>query len=205
MFERCSGSAEVVLVALLGWFAFSTFSGSRDAKAEVQLSAGIALVLEAQTDGSANAGQLRSEAAGIFESVRADYSRTPSARIAEAYLGSLAMEAGDPQTARSHWESFVSSSSDDALVAEIWMNLIRLDREEGRDEELIDRLQGMLDSRNRPLPEDLLLGELATSLENVGRTAEAREIYQRIVDEFPRSTYAANARRALAEPAASLG
>ena len=67
------------------------------------------------------------------------------------------------------------------------------------------RLETMLAARTRPLPEDLLLAELARSLSAVGRHEEARDLYQRIVDEFPGSPHADAARRAIGPSAVSLG
>jgi TolA-binding protein len=51
-----------------------------------------------------------------------------------------------------------------------------------------------LSSPDPSLPPDLLWYQLALTLEDLDRLAEAKEAFQRIVDEYPQSAYAAAAR-----------
>jgi hypothetical protein len=57
----------------------------------------------------------------------------------------------------------------------------------------------MLDQAEPPLPQDVILGELAATQAQLGRKQEAIQSYQRIVDEFPQSPYARDARQKIAE------
>ena len=68
------------------------------------------------------------------------------------------------------------------------MNLIYLDREEGRLDELADRLEGLVESGESHLPEAVLLFELAETLARLGRGEEARRIrrFEEVVPEKPR-------------------
>ena len=68
------------------------------------------------------------------------------------------------------------------------MDLIRLDREEGRLEELAHRLEDLIENGDGGLPEDVLLFELARTLEQLGRHDEARAIkrFEEVVPDGPR-------------------
>ena len=47
----------------------------------------------------------------------------------------------------------------------------------------------MLEKSDSPLPQDVILAELGMTFEQLHRTQEAIQSYQRIVDEFPQSPY----------------
>ena len=130
----------------------------------------------------------------LLEAVRQDYSRSDAAGIAAVYLGQLAVEEGDLTTARALWEEYSSTSSDHMLAAEVRCNLMGLDRTEGKGEELVSRLRGMLSGADEGLPHDLLWYQLALTLDDLGRQAEATEAYRRIVEDFPQSAYSPEAR-----------
>ncbi|MCG8460330.1 MAG: tetratricopeptide repeat protein, partial [Holophagales bacterium] len=116
--------------------------------------------------------------------------------VAELYEAQLALEDGDAEKARQIWQSFLRSNDDHALAVTMRLNLIQLDRAEGKTAEVAERLQSELDGSSRTLPEDVLLIELARCREELGESEAAKELYQRILDELPTSPYAAEARQA---------
>ena len=59
---------------------------------------------------------------------------------------------------------------------------------------MASELQAMVDSPSADLPQDVVLGELAETLVALDRGDEAKVFYDRILDEFPDSAYAAEAR-----------
>ncbi|MEM1183216.1 MAG: tetratricopeptide repeat protein [Acidobacteriota bacterium] len=115
--------------------------------------------------------------------------------VASLYQAQLALEAGDKAKAREIWEKFLRSYSDHALAVSVRVNLIRLDREEDKAQEVADRLQQELDGANATLPEDLLIFELAKTRQELGQTEEAADLFQRILDEYPTSAFASEARQ----------
>ncbi|TNF73112.1 MAG: tetratricopeptide repeat protein [Acidobacteria bacterium] len=131
----------------------------------------------------------------MFDEIRANHDGTDAADIAAVYRAELATREGDLAQARELWEGFLERQKDHMLAAEVQLNLMSLDRLEGRGEELITRLNSMLDSPDRnSLPTDVLLNQLAITLEDSGREEEARRTYRRIIDEFPSSPYVTGAR-----------
>lgn len=115
--------------------------------------------------------------------------------VAELYLAGMAARDGDTAEARRIWEGFLKSHKDHLLAASVRLNLIQLDRAEGKAQEVADKLRAELASSTRTLPEDVVLFELAQTLEELGQDEEARDQYQRILDDFPESPYATEARR----------
>lgn len=115
--------------------------------------------------------------------------------IAGLYEANIALSEGDKAKARKIWEAFAAEHKDDALAMTVRLNLIQLDREEGKGQEVLERLQKELDGNDRSLPADVLLYELARTREALGQTAEAKVLYQRILDEYPTSAYTGDARR----------
>jgi tetratricopeptide (TPR) repeat protein len=131
----------------------------------------------------------------MFDKVRADHAGTDAADIASVYRADVATREGDLALARELWEGFLQRQKDHMLAAEVQLNLMSLDRLEGRGDELITRLNSMLDSPEKNgLPTDVLLNQLAITLEDSGREEEAGRAYRRIIDEFPDSPYVAGAR-----------
>lgn len=134
----------------------------------------------------------------LFSEVRSRFGRTSVGEIAGVYLGGLAVRQGDTDAAREYWQSFLDSNADHMLATQVRLNLLALERSAGNSEGVVTRLQEQLGSEAAELPEDIALDQLASTLEELGRGEEAREIYQRIVDEHPASPYAARARQRLA-------
>jgi tetratricopeptide (TPR) repeat protein len=136
----------------------------------------------------------RKRAKMALESVSQDYSGSPAAEIALAYLGQIAADEGDLDTARATWESFLKRQSDHFLADEVQVNLMALDRMQGRGDKLVTQLRARLSSGDSSLPPDVVLFELAVTLDSLGRPEEATLAYQRIVEEHPSSAFAAEAR-----------
>lgn len=115
--------------------------------------------------------------------------------IAQLYEAGLALQQGDKVKARQIWEKYVGDHHGDAVAMTVRRNLIQLDREEGKGQQLAERLQKELDGSDKTLPDDVLLYELARTREALGQQDEAKKLYQRIIDEYPSSTFTGDARR----------
>lgn len=145
-----------------------------------------------------DAAARRARAAELFSDVRSSYRFADAADVAGVYLGQIAAEEGDTERARELWSDFVDEHDDHLLADQVRVNLIHLDREQGRSEQVLVELQSMLDAApdERRLPGDVVLLEMARTYEALDRDDEARAIWQRLADEYPASPYAADARQA---------
>ena len=194
------GIFAAVVLALV----FANFQRSRAADANQALAEGIRIrqaeiVPDTAGPGAAtptfpDEASRRNRAREIFESVREDYSGTQAAGIAAVYIGEIEAAEGDLEAARAAWEAFLRDRSGDFLASEVEVNLMALDRAQGRGDELVTRLRADLSDGNSSLPGDLVLYQLALTLDSLGRSEEATSAYQRIVDEYPASAYAGVAR-----------
>lgn len=148
---------------------------------------------DAQSPSFASEGDRQTRAEELFAELAEDYGGTSAGQVAAVYLGRIAYERGDRDAARERWRRFVEESRDNLLAMEVWLNLFSLERERGNSEELIQEIGGMLGAPDAPLPDDVLLFELGLAYEKAGRAAEARDTFERLAEEFPESTYAAEA------------
>ncbi|HKI02196.1 MAG TPA: tetratricopeptide repeat protein [Thermoanaerobaculia bacterium] len=125
----------------------------------------------------------------LLQKVRDDFGSTNSADIAGLYLAQIAAGEGKLEEARELWTDFVDDHGDSILAGEARINLIDLDRKQGKGEQVLLELRGMLEKADAPLPQDVILNEIGKTLEQLKRPQEAVLSYQRIVDEFPQSPY----------------
>jgi predicted negative regulator of RcsB-dependent stress response len=141
----------------------------------------------------------RTKAKGLFEKLHDDFGSTDAGDIAAVYLGQIALAEGQPDRARELWNGFVDEHGDHLLANQTRINLFRLDRSNGKADDVATKLSAMLDQTDAPLPQDIILGELAATQVELGKKQEAIQTYQRIVDEFPQSPYARDARQKIGE------
>lgn len=152
----------------------------------------------------ADAASRTARARELFAQVRERYGRSKAAAIATVYLGQMAADAGDGARARELWREFLEARPRDALAAEVRLNLMALDRAEGRGSELVEELRGLIGSGGGELPPDLLWYQLGVTLEELGRQVEADEAFRTLVEQFPQSPFAAAARSRVAGAEAQL-
>jgi predicted negative regulator of RcsB-dependent stress response len=137
----------------------------------------------------ANEAARQARAKELLQKVRDDYGSTSSADVAGLYLAQIAASEGKLEDARRLWADFIDDHGDSMLAGEARINLIELDRRQGKGEQVVTDLRAMLEKGDAPLPQDAILNELAKTLEQLKRPQEAVQSYQRIVDEFPQSPY----------------
>lgn len=125
----------------------------------------------------------------LLQKVRDDYGSTDAADVAGLYLAQIAAHEGRIEEARKLWTDFIDDHGDSMLAGEARLNLIDLDRKQGKGEQVVQDLRSMLEKSDAPLPQDVILNELGKTLEQLKRPQEALQSYQRIVDEFPQSPY----------------
>jgi TolA-binding protein len=131
----------------------------------------------------------------LFEHVRDSYRFTDAADVATLYLAEIGAAKGDLATARQLWSDFVRKHGDNVLAVQARIDLMELDRGQGKGQQVAQQLREMLDQSDAPLPQDVILAQLATTLELLHRDQEAVQTYQRLIDEFPQSPYHATAQQ----------
>jgi len=175
-----------VLALLAGYAVWQSVGSHREEAANESLSA----ALEGVSDPVGGLSAAEDDLVQVAER----YGRTKAGSMAYAYLGTLAAQAEDFDAARENWTRFLAVHNDHALAAGIERNLISLDRAQGNSEALAQRLRASLASGDSALGPDSMLYELALTLEELGQTEGALEMYTRLLDEHPTSVFATKAR-----------
>ncbi|HVR96648.1 MAG TPA: tetratricopeptide repeat protein [Thermoanaerobaculia bacterium] len=197
-----------VLLLLLAGLGLWTYFRSQAAKASAQLAPAMEVYQapiqatgakpdDPTTPSFPNEAARRERAKKLFEELRDDYGSTDAADVAGVYLADIAAEEGQLDRARELWTDFLDEHDDHILAGAVQLNLFELDRKQGKGEEVVTRLRGIVDQADGPLPQDVALHELGVTLEHLGRPQEAVPQYQKILDEYPQSAYRQEAQQRL--------
>ncbi len=197
------GGAVALALAVWGYFAFT--GSRRDAAnellgralrvAQAEIVPGGAQPADAYAPTFSSAFARDARAAELFAELDERYGSSSVGRVAKLFLADAALAAGDSAKARSLWEEYLAVDDRSPVALSAYVNLFELDRAEGRSEQLVERLRGMLEDPARALPADLLLYQLALTYEKLGRSGDAAASYRRIIDEHPQSPYYATAQQ----------
>lgn len=191
----------IVLAIAIGWYLSnrSQQSGAELAKAIRAFGAEVVATGSNPNDPTnptfPDAAARRARAKELFSKVNASYGGTDAGRVSRVFLGRIAAEEGDLEGARKLWQQFVDGAPGHLLAPEVKLALLQLDVAAGKAEEVASKLDAMVTGSSPELPRDLVLFELGKLREKLGQTVEAAAAYQRIVEEFPRSSYLLDAQR----------
>jgi TolA-binding protein len=151
-----------------------------------------------QQPGTFPTEEARLEAAvTAYDAVIAQYPSSSAAMTARYYKGSALLGAGRGADAEQAFQSVIDEDGSSYLAS-----LARLGRGEAlvlqdRHDEAIQIFSDLSADRTGDLPVDGILMQLARASLRAGRVDDARAAFRRVVDEFPTSTFAAEARREL--------
>ena len=200
-------TAVVVAVVGLAAFGLTTYLGHRRGEAERAFSAALdtfhAPVTAEMPEGSpppsgpvfASAAEKYRKAAAEFDEVARKYGSLDTGRRATYYAGLARIELGDYDTAEKSLSALAGRRDEPLDSSLARLALADLHRRRGPIDKAIEDYRRLVDDSSFVLPRDHVLLELASTLEAARRTAEAGAAYRRIVEEFPGSVYAAEARR----------
>lgn len=185
-----------VLMIVFIWWMIGQWSGKRADAASDQLSQAVTAYQEvlAQDDG----GDLAAAEAG-FAAVIEEHGRTDQADFARLYQARIQLGRGEVDTARATLVQLVNRHKDDALGRLAALDLVRLRTASGQGAEVAAELEKMVVGRDTQLPRDVALFELGEVFIAEHKPEQAREYFQKLVDEFPESSYVAQARQRLGE------
>lgn len=209
------GGVALAIVAVVGW---RTWHDRREAAATELLGQAIkvydapvvpigAKPNDPEEPSFASEASRTARAKELFERLERDYRGSGGAAVGQVYVGRIRFQEKDAAGARKAWEGFLDDYPRHLLAAAVRVSLLDLDRHEGKGEQVVERLRADLEKDDKPLPEDVMLYQLATTLEQLGRRQEAHDAFQRIADEYPDSPWASKAMTKARElaPAGSVG
>ncbi|MCL4821718.1 MAG: tetratricopeptide repeat protein [Vicinamibacteria bacterium] len=193
----------VVLVAVLAG-AWSWWRGTREAGASAALADGLRAfegVSKAEQPASAgtstapwaDARERYTRAADAFDAIVKDYSGTSAADWARYYGGLSRLQLGEVDKARDAAKA-VAAMNDPMLRSLGGLALAEVERQAGQPAAAAEALGRLVADPQYALPKDHALLRQAACLEEAKRFGDARGLYRRLLDEFPASVYAGEAR-----------
>ena len=184
--------AAVVVLGIVGWMAYAS---SNAKKTRTLLAEGISQYQKSDREGFTNANA----ASGMLETFQEVSRRgggSESAEVAGFLEGATLFRLGRLDEAASVLGAACSDPTD-TICASSQMLLARVHADAGRVDDAVAVLQALAGHDSPVVPADRALLEMGRLQSNAGRADEARRIFQRIVNEFPLSGSAAEARELL--------
>jgi TolA-binding protein len=200
------GAAILVAAIVGGWLYWRTHRaneagallGIAMATAQAPITPAPSLPGATQTPGTFPTEQARADATIKLLTQAADaYPNTDEGIAARYQLGSELLAVGRLDDAQAAFQQVATSGST------LYASLAKLGQAQafmaaGKTDDAIKVYTELAAARDSALPVDGLLMELARASQKAGKPQDARAAFKRVVDEFPDSTYAADARQQLA-------
>jgi TolA-binding protein len=134
------------------------------------------------------------KAAAAFAEVAKRYGSSPTGRRARYYAALANLDAGKTAEAEAELKD-LSTKGDDPLVRDLSrLALADLRRGSGRFDEAIEGYRKIADDSGSAVPRDHALMRVGATLEEAHKGPEAIQSYRRLIEEFPSSTYAGEAK-----------
>ena len=152
-----------------------------------------------QTAGTFPTDQARQEAAlQAFQQVATQFPSTAAGLTARYQMGVALMALGRLPEAEQAFTAVADKAGTSLYGAMARLGRAAALRYQGKYDDAIKVLTDLAAERDGMLPVDGVLMQLAQTCLKAGKTQEARAAFKRVVDEFPDSNYAQEARQQLA-------
>jgi TolA-binding protein len=201
--------AAVVIIAIVG--GYTLWRQSRNAKAEAALASGLALFeapvmpvaapepgspMPVQQPGTFQTEQAKLEAAlpKLMEAADA-YPKTDAGIAARYYAASALASLGRFAEAEQRYQEVVDWAGSRIYGRTARLGLADAQAAQQKFDSAITIYRELSTDTNSHIPVDGVLMALGRTYRQAGRADEAARAFSRIVDEFPQSVYAADARR----------
>ena len=132
-----------------------------------------------------------------FEQTANEYPSTEAGRGARYHAGVELLALGRFPEAEKAFQAVIEPGGSSIYVASAKLALAETLSMAGRHDDAIKHLTDLAADRDGALPVDGVLMQLARASMKAGKTRDARATYKRVVDEFPQSVYANEARQQL--------
>lgn len=207
--------AIVVIVAVAVAFGYVAWRQSRDSKANTMLAAALAVAeapvvtpvapapgspMPVQQPGTFQTERARLEAAlPRFQEAANRYPKTEAGIAARYHAAGTLASLGRLAEAESHYQEVVDKAGSRIYGRTARLGLAQVQVAQGKYDPAIAIYQQLTTDTTSPIPVDGVLMELGRAYLKAGKKADAAHAFTRVVEEFPQSLYAADARREMEE------
>jgi len=205
--HRDEARVTVIALAVLGLAAvgFGSYRSHRQASAEKAFDEALTIFHApvtgepdaAQTGGTvyATAAEKNQKAAAAFADVANRYGSSATGRRARYYAALANLELGKTAEAEAALQELASGGDDPLVRGLARLALADIQRSSGRWDLAIEGYRKIVDDNGSAVPRDHALMRLASTFEEAQRAPDALSAYLRLIEEFPSSVYAADAKR----------
>lgn len=149
-----------------------------------------------QAAGSYPNEKARAEAAlSAFQKVADAYPSSSAGLAARYHSGEVLLSLGRKDEAQKAYETVIANAGSAIYGPMARLGLANVMLASGKGDQAIKTFEELAAQRDGALPVDGVLMQMAAAYKELGKTAEARTAYKRVVDEFPDSPYAQSARQ----------
>lgn len=132
-----------------------------------------------------------------FKAVADQYPSSDAGLFARYREAATHMTLGNTKEAAAVYQQVIDGAGDRIYGQMARLGLAEAQAREGQYDSAIDTFKGLADNKDGPLPVDGILMQLGRTYLDAGKSAEAQQTFNRVVEEFPDSPFSGDARREL--------
>jgi predicted negative regulator of RcsB-dependent stress response len=132
-----------------------------------------------------------------FKAVADQYPSTDAGSFARYREAATQMALGNPKEAAAAYQQVIDADGDGVYGRMARLGLAEAQARSGQFDNAIETYRVLAEDKDGPLPVDGILMQLGRTYLEAGKTAEAQQTFNRVVEEFPESPFSGDARREL--------
>jgi TolA-binding protein len=132
-----------------------------------------------------------------FKAVADRFPNTDAGMFARYREAATLMALGKPSEAAAVYQQVIDRAGDAIYGQMAQLGLAEAQARSGQHDQAIELYKRLAENTEGPLPVDGVLMQLGRTYLDAGKTAEAQQTFNRVVEEFPDSPFTAEARREL--------
>ena len=135
--------------------------------------------------------------AAKFKAVADQYPSSDAGLFARYREAATQMALGNTKEAAAAYQQVIDRADNGLYGQMARLGLAEVQAREGQFDNAINTYKGLADNKDGPLPVDGILMQLGRTYLEAGKSTEAQQTFNRVVEEFPESPFSGDARREL--------
>ena len=132
-----------------------------------------------------------------FKAVADQYPSSDAGLFARYREGATQMALGKTKEAAAAYQQVIDRAGNKLYGQMARLGLAEVQAREGQYDSAINTFKGLADNKDGPLPVDGILMQLGRTYLEAGKSTEAQQTFNRVVEEFPESPFSGDARKEL--------